>query len=167
MLKPSVEIRNQDGLLIAEFWDCYRLDPAPVLDLKKKYEDHIAAGGRVDIVIDLLGVAVAGSAALGNFLTIHRLARPRGGRLFFCNVDPNVFEVLRVSKIVPLLEFAPDRAAAVALVNAPPPAPGETLPSSPGDPPAGPKPPAAPKSSGNGLLRSSARRKLSEGREDR
>ena len=28
MLKPSVQIHNVDGILIAEFWDCLRLDPA-------------------------------------------------------------------------------------------------------------------------------------------
>ena len=27
MLKPSVQIHNMDGVFVAEFWDCLRLDP--------------------------------------------------------------------------------------------------------------------------------------------
>ena len=45
MLKPSVQIHNMDGILVAEFWDCLRLDPAPVQDLRKHYEAHLQARG--------------------------------------------------------------------------------------------------------------------------
>ena len=27
MLKPSLETHNVDGILVAEFWECLRLDP--------------------------------------------------------------------------------------------------------------------------------------------
>jgi hypothetical protein len=60
MLKPSVQVHNVDGLLVAEFWDCLRLDPAPVLDLRNRYEEHVKAGGRPEIVVDLEGVGFAG-----------------------------------------------------------------------------------------------------------
>ena len=40
----------------------------------------------------------AGSAALGNFVALHRDARKNGGRLIFCHVDPTVREVFRASK---------------------------------------------------------------------
>ena len=117
MLKPTVEVREESGILVAEFWDCLRLDPAPVQDLRKRYEVHIKQGGRPFLVVDLNGVTFAGSAALGGFLAIHRLNRPHGGRLIFCNVDPNVLEVFRVSKLDPLFGFAKDKPAALALIG--------------------------------------------------
>jgi hypothetical protein len=67
-------------------------------------------------VIDLIGVGFAGSAALGNFVALQRLARQNGGRLVFCNVEPTVTEVFRASKLEPLFEFVPDRAAALSAV---------------------------------------------------
>src|SRR6185312_15147995 len=70
MFKPSVQIHNVDGLLVAEFWDCLRLDPAPVQELRDRYEAHVKAGGRPEIVIDLEGVSFSGSAALGNFVAL-------------------------------------------------------------------------------------------------
>lgn len=120
MLKPSVQIHNVDGILVAEFWDCLRLDPAPIQELRKFYETHVQAKRRPELVIDLLGVGFAGSAALGHFVSFQRFARQHGGRLIFCNVDPTVFEAFRVSKLDPLFFFVSDRQAALAVAKAPP-----------------------------------------------
>ena len=116
MLKPSVQVHEQDGLLIAEFWDCWRLDPVPVQDLRSRYEAHLQKGGRPEIVIDLSGVGFAGSAALGNFVSLHREARRNEGRLIFCNVEPTVREVFRASRLEPLFEFSADRGTALGLI---------------------------------------------------
>jgi anti-anti-sigma factor len=116
MLKPSVQIHNENGILIAEFWDCWRLDPAPVQELRSRYDTHLRSRGRPEVIIDLSGVGFAGSAALGNFVALQRLARQNGGRLVFCNVEPTVTEVFRASKLEPLFEFVPDRAAALSAV---------------------------------------------------
>lgn len=125
MLKPSVQIHNVDGLLVAEFWDCLRLDPAPVLELRNRYEAHAKAGGRPEIVIDLEGIGFAGSAALGNFVALHRTARQYGGRLIFCKVDPTVAEVFRASQLERLFEFVADRGAGIAAANRPPTEPAD------------------------------------------
>ena len=124
MLKPMVEVRNEGGTLVAEFWDCLRLDPAPVRDLRAHLEAHLKAQGRPDLVIDLNGVTYAGSAALGGFIVLHRISSPKGGRMVFCNVDENVMEVFRLSKLTPLFAFAKDRPAALALLATPALAPG-------------------------------------------
>src|SRR5271169_6153367 len=121
MLKPSLETHNVDGILVAEFWDCFRLDPAPVQDLRAAYEAHLQNRGRPEVVVDLSGVGFAGSAALGNFVALHRLARQRGGRLVLCNVDPTVKEVLRASKLDVLFEFAGDLSDALRVVKQGPP----------------------------------------------
>ena len=139
MLKPSVQIHDQEGILIAEFWDCWRLDPAPVQELRIHYENHLKKRGRPEIVIDLSGVGFAGSASLGNFVALHRLARQNGGRLIFCRVEPTVGEVFRASKLEPLFEFVADREAALArIAQGPSPAEspeGKSAPRTSGDTP--------------------------------
>jgi len=117
MLKPSVQVHEHEGILIAEFWDCWRLDPAPVQDLRSRYEAHRRKQGRAELVIDLAGVGFAGSASLGIFAALHREARQHGGRLIFCNVEPTVREVFRASQLAPLFEFVADRAAALDSVT--------------------------------------------------
>jgi len=119
MLKPRVQVRDEGGVLVAEFWDCLRLDPAPIQELRKQFETHLRSKGRPDLVVDLSGVGFAGSAALGGFLALNKLARQGEGRMVFCNVDPTVFEVFRVSKLVPLFTFEADVASALALLASP------------------------------------------------
>ena len=117
MLTPSVQIHDVDGVLVAEFWDCLRLDPKPVSDLREAYEQHLRDKGRPEVVVDLSGVGFSGSAALGHLVALHRRSRQSGGCLVLCNVDPTVHEVLRASKLSSLFDMASDRAAALAAIG--------------------------------------------------
>jgi anti-anti-sigma factor len=125
MLKPSVQIHNMDGVIVAEFWDCWRLDPPPVQELRKHYEAHIQAHGRPELIVDLSGVGFAGSAALGNFVALHRVVRQHGGRIIFSDVEPTVTEVFRASKLESLFSFVPNREAALRAVREGPSDPAE------------------------------------------
>ncbi|WP_165072176.1 STAS domain-containing protein [Paludisphaera rhizosphaerae] len=116
MLKPSVQVHDVDGILLAEFWDCLRLDPAPTLELREHYDRHLKANRRPFVLIDLSGVGFAGSSALGNFVALQRTARQNGGRVVFCQVDPTVAEVFRASNLDRLFEFVADREAGLAAI---------------------------------------------------
>ena len=153
MLKPTVEVRNEGGVLVAEFWDCLRLDPNPVRDLRQHYETHVRSKGKPDLVVDLNGVMFAGSAALGGFLALNRVARQQGGRLVFCKVDENVHEVFRISKLTPMFIFVEDRPAAMAYLartaeDQPAPDGGDGQPAGPSTPPTANPSPPAPRSNG-------------------
>lgn len=116
MLKPSLQVHDVDGILLAEFWDCLRLDPAPTLELRNRYDEHVKAKGRPFVLVDLGGVGFAGSSALGNFVALQRTARQNGGRVVFCQVDPTVAEVFRASKLDKLFEFTADRESGLAAI---------------------------------------------------
>jgi anti-anti-sigma factor len=105
MLRPSVQVQEREGFLLAEFWDCLRLDPAPIHDLRKRFDDHVRRGGKPILLIDLSGVTFAGSAALGVFVNLQRDCRQNQGRMAFCNVEDTVLEAFRVSSLEPLFEF--------------------------------------------------------------
>ncbi len=156
MLKPRVQTQSENGVLVAEFWDCLRLDLGAVQNLRPLYDAHLKTGGNPIAVVNLLGVTYAGSSALGHFVSLQRHARTKNGRLIFCHVDPNVFEVFRVSKLDALFSFTTDRAAALALATA---GAGESATAapvaSPGDAP------APLRSSSGGALRGRTGRKLS------
>jgi anti-anti-sigma factor len=109
MLKPRVQVEEIGGFLVAEFWDCLRLDPNPVQDLRKAFENHQRRKGKPEVVVDLSGVGYAGSAALGGFVAM----RKQGARLIFCRVEPTVMEVFRVSRMASLFQFAEGREEAI------------------------------------------------------
>jgi anti-anti-sigma factor len=161
MLKPTVQVHKADHALVAEFWDCLRLDMAPVKELRSKYETHLRSNGRPMLVVDLLGVGFAGSSALGLFVTLGKLVRQKGGQIIFCNVDPTVHEVFRISKLDSMFEFVSDRPAALdraARLDRDDDPGANPSPDPQPQPPAEPKPP---RNSGNeSLLRRHRRRNL-------
>jgi anti-anti-sigma factor len=146
MMKPSVQVHTAADHLLAEFWDCLRLDPAPTLELREHYDRHVKSGGAPCVVIAVGGVGFAGSSALGNFVALQRSARQNGGRVVFCHVDPTVIEVFRASKLDRLFEFVADREAAAAAVRR-----GEA--SAPDEPESAPRRPAGSTSTGLNRLR--------------
>jgi len=167
MLKPAVQIHNEAHALVAEFWDCFRLDQAPVKELRTQYEAHLRSNGPPILIVDLLGVGFAGSAALGLFATLQKMVRQAHGQIIFCNVDPTVFEVFRISRLNALFEFVPDRHAALeraALLardaNANADADGTPAPQPTVTPSRAPAPGSARNSGSESLLRRHRRRNL-------
>ncbi len=138
MLKPSVQVKSVDGVLVAEFWDCLRLDPAPIQELRSLFEAHVRRKGRSLLAVDLCGVSFAGSAALGVFLHLLRLCRQHDGAMAFCRVEPTVLEAFRISKLDTMFNFAADLPAALALLTADPDGPPSA------EAPAAPRLPAGP-----------------------
>lgn len=114
VLKPSVELREESGVLVAEFWDCLRLDPKPVGDLRVQYSQMSAKTGIKNLIVDLSGIDFAGSAALSGFLALGRAIKQMGGRMVFCNVDRNVAEIFQVSKLGGMFQFSEDKSTARA-----------------------------------------------------
>ena len=64
MLKPRIEVHNVNGVFVAEFWDCLRLDPGAVQEVRGHYEQHLRGGGRPELVIDPSFGSVRGVVAI-------------------------------------------------------------------------------------------------------
>jgi len=159
--KPTVTVKKEAHALVAEFWECSRLDPAPVREIRSKYEAHIRSKGRPMLVVDLLGVVFAGSASLGHFVMLQRLVRQSGGQIIFCNVDLTVFEAFRISKLDSMFVFVSDRPAALALaasLDESADANGTPAPAPAAPPP--PEPGPSRNSGSDSLIRRHRRRKL-------
>ncbi|RUL85003.1 STAS domain-containing protein [Tautonia sociabilis] len=116
MLSPKVELRTERGVLYAEFWDCLRLDPAPVKELLAKYKTASGGAGRPDLIVDFSGVTFAGSAALSGFVNLQRAVRQNGGKVVLCNLEPTVAEAFRLSRIDSLFTAVPDPEAAFTTI---------------------------------------------------
>lgn len=113
MLMPSVRLTEERGILVAEFWDCLRLDPQPVKDLREHYEEHVRSTGRADLVVDFHGVSFAGSSALSGFIAIRKACLTAGGRLALCMLEPAVRDAFHLLRLDPLFRFHETRQEAL------------------------------------------------------
>lgn len=118
MLSPKVELRTERGVLYAEFWDCLRLDPAPVKDLLVRYKAEVDRAARPDLIVDFSGVTFAGSSSLGGLVNLQRTCRQHGGRVVLCNLESTVAEALRISRLETLFKVADDPDAAFSALDA-------------------------------------------------
>jgi anti-anti-sigma factor len=125
MLQPSVRIVEESGALVAEFWDCLRLDPQPVKDLRDHFEAHVRRKGRPDLVVDFFGVGFAGSSALSGFISLRKAVVAAQGKLVLCRLEPAVYDSFRLLRLDPLFRFTDSREGALEALKqaAPPPSP--------------------------------------------
>ena len=113
MFNPSARVKHLDGFLVGEFWDCHRLEPEPVQQLRRFYDAHLADHGKQGLVVDLGGVSFAGSTALASFVSMRR----QGIRIVFFNAEPTVREVFRVSGLESLFLFGQNEADAIRILE--------------------------------------------------
>ena len=69
------------------------------------------------VALDLSGVELLTSSALGKIITLHRKLHRSDGRLVLCNLSPQVREVMRVSRLIDYFKTAEDVPAAVAALQ--------------------------------------------------
>jgi anti-anti-sigma regulatory factor len=113
MFKPTVRVNLRDGRLVADFWDCYRLEPSLLEDMKRQVESGIRLGASPVVLVDMTGVGFAGSTALSGFVGMRR----SGIRLIFFGLESTVREVFRVSALEGFFTFASDEGEARKLAG--------------------------------------------------
>ena len=67
--------------------------------------EHLKKFDAPRVVLDLHDVPLLSSSALGVFVSLKSLIENQGGKLCFANVDSNLNDILRMTKLHTLLEI--------------------------------------------------------------
>ena len=87
-----------------------------------EFEDAVRASidaGTLRLVFDCAGLRYASSAGLRVFLIAAKYLNPVGGRIAVVALDDEVRAIFDIAGLLPLFEFYPDRAAALAALRSP------------------------------------------------
>jgi anti-sigma B factor antagonist len=84
----------------------------------KNAVNALVEAGRVRFVLNLEGVPYVDSSGLGEIASAHVTVSRTGGRLLLASVNERVMEALTVTKLMRVLNAAPDERAAVAQLQA-------------------------------------------------
>lgn len=93
-----------------------RLDAASATAVRSATAD-LANQGRFRVVLDLAGVEFVDSSGLGALIHMHKTLEPQG-RLVFCNLDPKVAQLFKITRLQRVFTIADTREAAAQLVKA-------------------------------------------------
>jgi anti-anti-sigma factor len=101
---PALDVREGDGHTTAIITGCTQLIDGTAEQLGKQLAALIDGPTPKDLVVDLAGVDFVSSAALAQFLGLHRSLKAAGRHLRLQNLHPDVREVFAVTKIDHVIE---------------------------------------------------------------
>ena len=94
-----------EGVTRVEFLDRNILDEANIQQIGEEITESIEAQDQPKILINFENVDHLSSAALGTLITINNKVRAKDGQLRLTNIDPQILEVFKITKLDKLFEI--------------------------------------------------------------
>lgn len=97
---PSrLRVKRDGDVIIIEFIDRNILDEANIQQIGDEVTEIIDSAKNPKILVSFSGVDHLSSAALGTMLTINNRVKAAAGELRLANIDPQIFEVFKITKL--------------------------------------------------------------------
>jgi anti-sigma B factor antagonist len=114
--KPKLKIREQGKVRIVEFEDRKILEDLVINQIGAQLSELIDSGSEPRLVLDFKHVEHLSSAALGVLITVDKQVAQREGKLALANIQPQIFEVFRITRLNKLFNIQSSTEAAVQSV---------------------------------------------------
>jgi anti-sigma B factor antagonist len=92
-------VRREGSISQIEFIDRNILDEANIQQIGEEISRIVEAEERPRLLISFANVDHLSSAALGTLITINNKVRNRSGQLRLANIDPQISEVFKITKL--------------------------------------------------------------------
>jgi anti-anti-sigma factor len=106
---PSFEFEVQElgDVTVVTFTNDKLTDLESIQDINEQVSSLVDELGRKRVLLDLGNVEFLSSGALGKFISLNKKLRVAGGQLTLCNMDPQIYEVFRLTKLDKLFRIEP------------------------------------------------------------
>ncbi len=112
-----LKIREQNGIMIGEFWDSFRLDAELVKMLRTQYQERDRECFENHLIADFKGVSFAGTSAFAVLKNLSEVVKQQGGRFVLAELEDFVLESLRLSGLEPFFNIGSTVKEALAMVR--------------------------------------------------
>lgn len=103
--ESKLMVRRDGDVLVIEFIDRNILDEASIQQIGSEILDLIDKSGYPKVVISFENVDHLSSAALGTLITINNRVRQKDGQLRLTHIDPQIYEVFKITKLNKLFQI--------------------------------------------------------------
>jgi anti-sigma B factor antagonist len=109
-----LRVKRDADITQVEFVDRNILDEANIQQIGDEISGLIEAEKTPHLLISFSNVDHLSSAALGTLITINNKVKNKGGKLRLANIDPQIYEVFKITKLDKLFQIhdSTDRAKA-------------------------------------------------------
>ena len=112
---PSrLRVKKHNDITQVEFIDRNILDEANIHQIGEEITGIVDAAPAPKLLISFSNVDHLSSAALGTLITINNKVKNRKGQLRLANIDPQIYEVFKITKLDKLFQIHDTTDAAMA-----------------------------------------------------
>ncbi len=108
-----ITVTKNDAVNVVEFNDRKILDELSITELGSQLREVAESENAVKILLNFQNVEHMSSAALGMLITLHKLVQDKQGRLKLSNIQPQIFEVFKITRLNKLFEIHDSAAQAL------------------------------------------------------
>ena len=105
---------KNNGVNVVEFNDRKILDELSIQELGDQLREVAESENAVRILLNFQNVQHLSSAALGMLITLNNLVKEKKGRLKLSNINPQIYEVFKITRLNKLFEIHDSAAQALS-----------------------------------------------------
>lgn len=115
MDKPSshLRIKRSDHVVVVEFVDRKILEEMMIQEIGDEVNRLVESEPRIRLLLDFNSVDHLSSAALGMLITLNNKVKEQNGMLRLANINKQIFEVFKITRLNKLFQIYPTSAEAL------------------------------------------------------
>lgn len=114
--QPKLKIRRQGKVQVVEFEDRKILEELLIAQIGEQLSDIVEAEAEPRLALDFKNVEHLSSAALGVLITLNKQVTERQGKMALANIQPQIYEVFRITRLNKLFNIQNTTDAAVQAI---------------------------------------------------
>ncbi len=111
--QPKLKVRQQGQVQVVEFEDRKILEELVISQINEKLSELVEADPQPRLLLDFKNVEHMSSAALSVLIDISNKIKQRKGKLVLTNIQPQIFEVFKITRLNKLLNIQSTTQAAL------------------------------------------------------
>jgi anti-sigma B factor antagonist len=112
--EPRINVTEKDGVKVIAFTDRKILDELAIAELGDELRNVVESQSGARVLLDFKNVEHLSSAALGMLITLDKLVKTQKGQLRLSNINSQIFEVFKITRLNKLFQIHESSDAALA-----------------------------------------------------
>lgn len=103
--ESHIKVTETDGVHVVEFCDRKILDELSITETEDQLRTVVEAKPSIRLLLNFGNVEHLSSAALGMLITLDKLVKEKKGRLKLSNINRQIYEVFKITRLNKLFEI--------------------------------------------------------------
>ena len=111
-IKPRISVDYTKNATVITFVDEKILEEQEIKAVQDSIMSVIEQSEQLNLILDFRNVQFLSSAVLGLLIRISKNIYERDGQLRFCNINPKIYEIFKITRLTKIFEIYNDLASA-------------------------------------------------------